>query len=60
METPGRTILYATTIEFLGHFGLSSLEELPALSGDEENRWRNVCKKYCLLLALARVAPQKS
>ncbi len=36
METPGRPILYATTIEFLGHFGLSSLEELPALSGDEE------------------------
>lgn len=31
-EGPGRPILYSTTPEFLGHFGLSSLEELPPLS----------------------------
>ena len=30
-EAPGRPILYATTPEFLQHFGLSSLEELPPL-----------------------------
>lgn len=36
METPGRPILYGTTAEFLQHFGLSALEELPALRGDDE------------------------
>lgn len=36
METPGRPILYGTTPEFLQHFGLSSLAELPPLAGDEE------------------------
>lgn len=30
-ESPGRPILYATTPEFLQHFGLNSLEELPPL-----------------------------
>ena len=30
-EGPGRPILYTTTPEFLGHFGLSSLKELPPL-----------------------------
>jgi segregation and condensation protein B len=29
-ETPGRPIIYGTTEAFLQHFGLSSLEELPA------------------------------
>jgi segregation and condensation protein B len=33
-EGPGRPILYATSSEFLQHFGLASLEELPALSLD--------------------------
>ncbi len=40
-ERPGRPILYTTTSEFLQHFGLNSLEELPPLSiesGDEEAR----------------------
>jgi segregation and condensation protein B len=36
METPGRPILYGTTPEFLQHFGLSSLSELPAFDSDEE------------------------
>ena len=31
-EVPGRPILYGTTREFLEHFGLRSLEELPPLS----------------------------
>jgi segregation and condensation protein B len=31
-ETPGRPILYTTTADFLQHFGLNSLEELPPLS----------------------------
>ena len=30
-ESPGRPILYSTTPEFLGYFGLRSLEELPSL-----------------------------
>lgn len=31
-ERPGRPILYVTTADFLQHFGLNSLEELPPLS----------------------------
>lgn len=34
-EGPGRPILYSTTLEFLGYFGLTSLEELPPLNLDE-------------------------
>ena len=30
-ESPGRPFLYGTTIEFLRHFGLKSLEALPAM-----------------------------
>lgn len=36
METPGRPILYGTTPEFLQHFGLGSLDELPQLSEELE------------------------
>ncbi len=36
METPGRPILYATTPEFLQHFGLTMLEELPELETEED------------------------
>jgi segregation and condensation protein B len=35
-ERPGRPILYITTSDFLGHFGLSSLQELPPLQ-DQAN-----------------------
>lgn len=31
-EVPGRPILYSTTKEFLDHFGLASLKELPKLA----------------------------
>ncbi len=34
--TPGRPILYGTTFEFLQYFGLSSLEELPPITADDE------------------------
>ena len=30
-ETPGRPFLYGTTVEFLRHFGLKSLEALPSI-----------------------------
>jgi segregation and condensation protein B len=33
-ERPGRPILFTTTSDFLQHFGLNSLEELPQLSLD--------------------------
>lgn len=36
METPGRPILYGSTSEFLQHFGLVGLEELPPLQDEEE------------------------
>ena len=36
MDTPGRPILYGTTPEFLQHFGLSLIDELPALADEEE------------------------
>ena len=36
MDTPGRPILYGTTPEFLQHFGLSFIDELPSLTDEEE------------------------
>lgn len=35
-EAPGRPILYGTTSEFLQHFGLSSLKDLPPYDQQEE------------------------
>lgn len=35
-ETPGRPILYGTTLTFMQHFGLSSLAELPLIRNEEE------------------------
>jgi segregation and condensation protein B len=35
-ERPGRPILYTTTSDFLQHFGLNSVEDLPPLSTDLE------------------------
>lgn len=37
VDAPGRPILYGTTTEFLQHFGLKSLEELPKLKEFKEN-----------------------
>ena len=34
-DGPGRPILYGTTSDFLGYFGLSSIEELPPLNLEE-------------------------
>jgi segregation and condensation protein B len=36
MDTPGRPILYGTTPEFLQHFGLSIIDQLPPLKDEEE------------------------
>jgi segregation and condensation protein B len=36
MDTPGRPILYGTTPEFLQHFGLSVIDQLPPLGDEEE------------------------
>ena len=36
-ESPGRPILYATTPEFLQHFGLTKLEDLPPLALENQN-----------------------
>ena len=36
LETPGRPILYGTSAEFLQHFGLSKIDELPLLDDEEE------------------------
>ncbi|MBK8420208.1 SMC-Scp complex subunit ScpB [Candidatus Villigracilis saccharophilus] len=45
-EGPGRPILYSTTPEFLQHFGLSSIAELPPLAVPvEENGEHNVLLK---------------
>lgn len=46
LDKPGRPTIYSTTDEFLRHFGLSSIDELPCMSGEinleEENeiRWQ--------------------
>lgn len=48
-EGPGRPILYATTPEFMSHFGLLSLEELPPLNIEEltqkDNGEANILKE---------------
>lgn len=36
LDKPGRPTLYATTDEFLRHFGLNSIDELPALNIEPE------------------------
>ncbi len=36
MDTPGRPILYGTSAEFLQHFGLAKIDELPLLHDEEE------------------------
>lgn len=36
LEGPGRPILYGTTPEFMQHFGLTNLTELPPLPTDDE------------------------
>jgi segregation and condensation protein B len=40
-DAPGRPILYSTTAEFLQHFGLNSLGELPPLAPVEQVEPRN-------------------
>jgi segregation and condensation protein B len=33
-DGPGRPILYSTTAEFLQHFGLNSIDDLPPISNE--------------------------
>jgi segregation and condensation protein B len=40
-EAVGRPILYATTVEFLRHFGLKDLTDLPPLPQDEMAAFRS-------------------
>jgi segregation and condensation protein B len=44
-ETPGRPMLYATTPEFLSHFGLNDLSDLPELT-DAELPTPNITQAY--------------
>ena len=37
LDVPGRPILYGTTMEFLKHFGLESLEQMPSLKNFVDN-----------------------
>ena len=50
-ETPGRPILYGTTMEFLRCFGLKSLEDLPPLPEKEilepmENKPKDIIEEF--------------
>jgi segregation and condensation protein B len=47
-DGPGRPILYSTTPEFLGYFGLTSIEELPSLNIEEINH-RDVPEEQLVL-----------
>jgi len=40
-EGPGRPVLFATTLDFLQHFGLSSLEKLPPFEVPQEESTEN-------------------
>jgi segregation and condensation protein B len=44
-DGPGRPILYSTTPEFLQHFGLSSIAEMPPLKLQAEEQEHNVLLK---------------
>lgn len=38
LDKPGRPIIFSTTDEFLRHFGLSSINELPKFKGDPDDK----------------------
>lgn len=44
-DSPGRPILYGTTVEFLQYFGLTSEEELPKLNKEELFKNNDAAKK---------------
>jgi len=43
-DTPGKPILYGTTFEFLQYLGIESIEELPKLDKEEENKIKQTFK----------------
>ncbi|HNZ82254.1 MAG TPA: SMC-Scp complex subunit ScpB [Sedimentibacter sp.] len=38
LDKPGRPVIFATTDEFLRHFGISSIDELPKFKGDPDDK----------------------
>lgn len=40
-DGPGRPILFSTTVDFLQHFGLNTLDELPPYEIEEPNQQKN-------------------
>ena len=52
-QTPGRPILYATTTAFLHYFGLTSIDELPALPEDVPTESEQQAAKLSLEAASA-------
>lgn len=49
-EGPGRPILYASSAEFLQHFGLASLDELPRLEIDQDGETHEEIKDKSAVL----------
>lgn len=47
LDAPGRPILYGTTTEFLQHFGLKSLDELPKLKEFQESDLDFLSEQEC-------------
>ena len=38
LDKPGRPVIFATTDEFLRHFGLSSIDELPNIGDIQDDK----------------------
>jgi segregation and condensation protein B len=38
LDKPGRPVVYSTTDEFLRHFGLTSIDELPAIEDEKDDK----------------------
>lgn len=45
LDAPGRPILFGTTEEFLRHFGLKSIEDLPMVSSDKRTEIKKEAEK---------------
>ena len=46
LETPGRPITWETTIDFLDHFGLSKISDLPGIEELKESGLLNEDKTF--------------
>lgn len=45
LDAPGRPYLFGTTTEFLRHFGLSGIDELPKIEAEKAESFRNEAEK---------------